>query len=65
MQLYSFRLNGGSRIDVKASSPEAGYNKLKAIPLFETWITKYYYATYKDNFELQLSEHKIKEHEKQ
>jgi len=42
MQLYSFRLVSGTRIDVEASTPEAGYNKLNSLPMFKPMLTEYY-----------------------
>ena len=44
MNIYAFITKDNFRVEVEASSPIAGYNKLKSIPYFKDKnITKSYY----------------------
>ena len=55
MKTYSFQTKDNFRIDVKATSPNSAYNKLKSIPSYANLITDYYYQYDKDvyyNFSL-------------
>ena len=49
MKKYSFLLKDGFRIDVKASTPKAAYNKLKAISFTQLKVTKKYLDYSKDS----------------
>lgn len=51
MNTYSFRTEQNTRIDVEASTPRAGYNKLMSIPqLRMRGITKSYIQYDRDEF---------------
>jgi hypothetical protein len=49
MKTYSFQTNDNFRIDVKASTPNSAYNKLKAIPNYANKINKNYGTEMIDN----------------
>jgi hypothetical protein len=48
MKTYSFQTNDNFRIDVKASTPNSAYNKLKAIPNYANIINGNYFVYDKD-----------------
>ena len=48
IKTYSFLTTDSFRVDVKASSPKAAYNKLKSIPFHVDKITKSYIVYGKD-----------------
>ena len=50
MKTYSFQTKDNFRIDVKATSPNSAYNKLKSIPSYANLITDYYYQYDKDGY---------------
>jgi len=50
MKTYSFQTKDNFRIDVKATSPNSAFNKLKSIPNYADLITEYYYQYDKDGF---------------
>ena len=55
MKTYSFQTNDNFRIDVKASTPNSAYNKLKSIPNYANRINRNYFEYDKDglyNFSL-------------
>ena len=55
MKTYSFQTKDNFRIDVKASTPNSAYNKLKAIPNYANKINRNYFEYDKDglyNFSL-------------
>jgi|TARA_R110002124_G_scaffold205573_1_gene371878 hypothetical protein len=51
MNNYAFMTEDGWKVEVDASTPQSGYNKLNAIPYFRTrGITRHYYKFGKDGF---------------
>ena len=51
MNLYAFLTKDNFRVEVKASSAIAGFNKLKSIPYFDSKeITVFYYQYPKNGF---------------
>lgn len=50
MKTYSFQTKDNFRIDVKATSPNSAFNKLKSIPNYADLITEYYFQYDKDGY---------------
>jgi hypothetical protein len=58
MNTYSFQTKDNFRIDVKSSTPNSAYRKLKSIPNYANNLTKNYFKYDKDglyNFNLGWS----------
>jgi hypothetical protein len=50
MKTFSFQTKDNFRIDVKATTPNSAYNKLKSIPNYANLITEYYYQYDNDGY---------------
>ena len=50
MKTYAFQTKDNFRIDIKATTPQSAYNKLKSIPIYSDLITEYYFQYDKDGY---------------